>query len=46
MNIYTTEISNVPFSRSEKAINALAALRGTTAGCHSAEAFMLLKEIS
>jgi len=45
MNIYASEIKEFPFPRSEKAIRALASLRGAAAGCESAEAFMVLKEI-
>ncbi len=45
MNIYASEVSAFPFPRSEKAIRSLAAVRGATAGCEAAEAFMLLKEI-
>ena len=43
--IYTDELGEFPFPRSEKAIRALATLRGAQAGCEAAEAFMLLKEI-
>ena len=45
MRIYASELGDFPFPRSEKAIRALAALRGAAAGCEAAEAFMLLKEI-
>jgi LmbE family N-acetylglucosaminyl deacetylase len=45
MKIYGAEMSSFPFPRSEEAIRALAAFRGSTAGCRAAEAFMLLKEI-
>ena len=45
MNIYASEIGEFPFPRSEQAIAALAALRGTNANCMAAEGFMLLKEI-
>lgn len=45
MKIYASELGEFPFPRSEQAIRALAALRGVTAGCKAAEAFMLLKEI-
>lgn len=44
MNIYTSEISEFPFPRSEKAIRSLAFLRGAASGYDEAEAFMLLKE--
>lgn len=43
--IYTTELGEFPFPRSEMAIRSLAALRGVAAGCQAAESFMLLKEI-
>ncbi len=45
MKIYQSEMGKFPFPRSEKAIQALAALRGSTAGFEAAEAFMLLKEV-
>lgn len=45
MSVYATEMREFPFPRSAKAVRALAALRGATAGCQAAEAFMLLKEI-
>lgn len=45
MKIYQSEISDFPFPRSEKAIRSLAELRGASAGCKAAEAFILLKEI-
>jgi LmbE family N-acetylglucosaminyl deacetylase len=45
MKIYESELGEFPFPRSEKAIQALAMLRGAASGCKSAEAFMLLKEI-
>lgn len=45
MQIYKSEIGAFPFPRSEKAITALTQIRGAAAGCQSAEAFMLLKEI-
>jgi LmbE family N-acetylglucosaminyl deacetylase len=44
-NIYTSEIGEFPFPRSEKAIRALAELRGAACGFQAAEAFMLLKEV-
>ena len=46
MRIFKTELGDHPFPRSEKNLKALATLRGATAGCKYAEAFMLLKEIS
>jgi LmbE family N-acetylglucosaminyl deacetylase len=45
MKIFRSEIGEFPFPRSPKAIEALASLRGVQAGCLSAEAFMLLKEV-
>lgn len=45
MDIYTSEFEAFPFPRSIESVKALAALRGATAGCRTAEAFMLLKEI-
>ena len=45
MKIFLSEIGEFPFPRSPKAIEALASLRGVQAGCRSAEAFMLLKEV-
>lgn len=45
MNIFESEVGGFPFPRSEQAIRALATLRGSSAGCQAAEAFMLLKEI-
>jgi hypothetical protein len=38
-------MGDFPFPRSAEAIEALASLRGIQAGCKSAEAFMLLKEV-
>lgn len=46
MRMYKSEIAPFPFPRSEEAIRALATLRGSTAGCHAAEAFMTLREIA
>lgn len=45
MNIFASEIGAFPFPRSETTIRAQASLRGSAAGCHAAESFMLLKEI-
>lgn len=45
MKVYTDELNEFPFPRSEQAIRALASLRGAASGCKAAEAFMLLKEI-
>ncbi len=44
MNVYSSEIGEFPFPRSERAIRSLAYLRGAASGYNSAEAFMLLKE--
>lgn len=45
MRVYESELSNHPFPRSEKNLEALATLRGATGGVEYAESFMLLKEI-
>ena len=45
MKVYESELGEHPFPRSIKSIDALAVLRGSTAGCEYAESFMLLKEI-
>lgn len=45
MMCYKSEVSAFPFPRSEKAMRALAEYRGVAAGCQTAEAFMLIKEI-
>jgi LmbE family N-acetylglucosaminyl deacetylase len=45
MKIFESEISEHPFPRSIRNLEALATLRGATAGCEYAESFMLLKEI-
>lgn len=45
MKTYESELGQFPFPRSEENIKALAKLRGASAGCDAAEAFMLLKEI-
>ena len=42
MSIYKSEIKEFPFPRSEKSIQALAALRGSQSGFDSAEAFQLI----
>lgn len=42
---YNQELGAFPFPRSLKAVEALAMLRGSTAGSTAAEAFMLLKEV-
>jgi N-acetylglucosamine malate deacetylase 1 len=45
LKIFSSELGEFPFPRSIEAVRALALLRGTSAGCEAAEAFMLLKEI-
>lgn len=45
MKIFKSEISEHPFPRSVKNIEALATLRGASSGCKYAESFVLLKEI-
>lgn len=45
MGQFKSEMGDFPFPRSAEAIQALAKYRGVQAGCRSAEAFMLLKEI-
>lgn len=45
MRVFENEIGEHPFPRSLRNIEALATLRGATAGCEYAESFMLLKEI-
>lgn len=45
-NKFASEINQFPFPRSEHAIKSLASIRGATANCHAAEAFMLLREIN
>lgn len=45
MKIFSSEIAEHPFPRSERNIRALGTLRGATAGCEYAESYMLLKEI-
>lgn len=45
LNIYKTEMSPYPHSRSLEAIEALAKVRGSSVGVNFAEAFMLIREI-
>ncbi len=45
MSLYNGEIGEHPFPRSEKNLNALATIRGATAGCNAAEAFISIKEV-
>lgn len=42
---FESQVKSFPDERSPKTIAALATLRGSTVYCHSAEAFMLLREI-
>jgi len=45
MKIYESEYGEHPFPRSPDNLEALATLRGATAGCRYAESFMCLKDI-
>lgn len=45
MKVFKSELAEHPFPRSLRNLEALATLRGATAGCEYAESFMLLKEI-
>ena len=45
MNIYSSEVSDFPFPRSNEAISALSAVRGASSGFKAAEAFELLREM-
>lgn len=45
LNIYDTELDNLPFPRSKDAVRAQAIIRGTEAGVLYAEAFRVIKEI-
>lgn len=45
LKVYSGELGAFPFPRSEAAVRALAAYRGTTAGFEAAEAFMLLRQV-
>jgi LmbE family N-acetylglucosaminyl deacetylase len=45
MSIYTSEVGEFPFPRSNQAISAQAILRGASSGFKEAEAFELLREI-
>jgi N-acetylglucosamine malate deacetylase 1 len=45
LKVFESEVSSHPFPRSEKAVEALALLRGAAAGCGYAESFVILKEI-
>lgn len=45
MGIYSSEVGEFPFPRSNEAISALATLRGASSGFKQAEAFELMREI-
>ncbi len=45
LRVFESELRPHPFPRSEKAVEALALLRGAAAGCGYAESFIILKEI-
>lgn len=45
LRLYPGEMGEFPFPRSEEAVRALAAWRGSLCGARAAEAFCLLKEI-
>ena len=45
MRMFDSELGNAPFPRSEENIRALARFRGSTVGCHFAEAFQVVKII-
>lgn len=45
MKVFESEITEHPFPRSERNLNALATFRGASCGCEYAESFVLLKEI-
>ena len=45
LNIYDTELGQLPFPRSIEALKAQAVIRGTEAGVLYAEAFRVVKEI-
>lgn len=44
LNVYASEVGDFPFPRSDKTVNALAAVRGSASGFKAAEAFELLRE--
>jgi hypothetical protein len=45
MKVFESELGEHPFPRSIESIMALAMLRGSTSGCKSSEAFIILREI-
>jgi LmbE family N-acetylglucosaminyl deacetylase len=46
LSIYESEMGEFPFPRSVEAVASLARVRGATAGCMAAEAFMVVRAIS
>jgi N-acetylglucosamine malate deacetylase 1 len=45
MQMYVSQLNLFPDERSEKSLRALATLRGSTANCFAAEAFVLVREV-
>ena len=45
MRAYASQIKPFPHERSADALRALATLRGSTVGCHAAEAFVLIRQM-
>ena len=45
MQVFSSELGEHPFPRSERNIQALGTYRGALAGCEYAESFMLLREV-
>lgn len=45
LNIYSSEVDQFPFPRSEESVMALAKYRGSSSNCLAAEAFQILKQI-
>jgi len=45
LNIYSSEVAQFPFPRSEQALQALSMVRGSQCGVNAAESFMMLREI-
>lgn len=45
MKAYGSQIQSFPHERSEEALRALAALRGSTVSCFAAEAFVLFRQV-
>jgi N-acetylglucosamine malate deacetylase 1 len=46
ISLYDSQLRNFPHERSIETLKALALLRGSTVGCHAAEAFVLVRDIS